>query len=87
MRITWNMTIFPDKRPKEARPDISRGLRHGLKVCLEYMNDWQYLSLGHLEQNEFSPKVNLEVSCDMSRDQTLRKLANWWRIYFVWINK
>ena len=25
------------------------------------MNDWQYLSLGDLEQNKFSPKVNLEV--------------------------
>ena len=81
------MTIFPDKRPKEARPDISRGLRPGSKVCSEYMNDWKYLSLGDLEQNEFSPKVNLEVSCDMPRDQALRKLANWWRIYFVWINK
>ena len=45
------------------------------------MNDWQYLSLGDLEQNEFSTKVNLEVffclnvslwSRDMSRDQKLK---------------
>ena len=33
----------------------------GSKVCSEHMNDWQYLSPGDLEQNEFSPKVNLEV--------------------------
>ena len=26
------------------------------------MSHWQYLSLGELEQIEFSPKVNLEVS-------------------------
>ena len=26
------------------------------------------------------------MSRDMTRDK-LRKLANWWRIYFVWINK
>ena len=38
--------------PKE----ISRGLRPGSKVCSENMNDWQYLSLGDLEQNEFFPK-------------------------------
>ena len=38
-----------------------RGLRPGLKVCSEHMNDWQYLSLGDLEQDEFFPKVNLEV--------------------------
>ena len=45
------------------------------------MNDWQYLSLGDLEQNEFFPKVNLEVFLclnvllwlrDMSRDQKLK---------------
>ena len=39
----------------------SRGLRPGSKVCSEYMNDWQYLSLGDLEQNEFFLKSNLEV--------------------------
>ena len=38
--------------PKE----ISRVLRPGSKVCSENMNDWQYLSLGDLEQNEFFPK-------------------------------
>ena len=35
----------------------SRGSRLGSKVCSEHMNDWQYLSLGHLEQNEFFPKT------------------------------
>ena len=40
---------------------LLKGLRAGPKVCSEHMNDWQYLSLGDLEQNEFSPKVNLEV--------------------------
>ena len=35
---------------------FSRGLRPGSKVCSEHMNDWQYLSLGDLEQNEFFPK-------------------------------
>ena len=34
----------------------SRGLRPGSKVCSEHMNDWQYLSLGDQEQNEFFPK-------------------------------
>ena len=32
------------------------GVRPGLKACSENMNDWQYLSLGDLKQNEFSPK-------------------------------
>ena len=40
---------------------ISRGLRPGLKVCSEHINDWQYLSLGDLEQDDFFPKVNLKV--------------------------
>ena len=40
---------------------LLKGLRPGPKVCSEHMNDWQYLWLGDLEQNEFSPKVNLEV--------------------------
>ena len=31
----------------------SRGLRLGSKECSEHMNDWQYLSPGDLEQNEF----------------------------------
>ena len=40
----------------------SSGLMSGSKACSENMNDWQYISLGDLEQNEFfSPKVNLEV--------------------------
>ena len=51
-------------------------------MCSEHMNDWQYLSLGDLQNNEiFSPKVDLEVflclnvwlwSRDMSRDQKLK---------------
>ena len=45
------------------------------------MNDWQYLSLGDLEQNNFFPKVNHEVFFylnvwiwlrDMSRGQKLK---------------
>ena len=59
----------------------SRGLKSGSKVCSEHMNDWQHLWLGDLEQNEFSPKVNLDVflclnvklwSRDMSRGQKLK---------------
>ena len=30
-----------------------RGLRPGSKECSEHKNDWQYLSLGDLEPNEF----------------------------------
>ena len=42
--------------------NVARGLRTGTKVFLSTMNDWQYLSLGDLEQNEFFfPKVTLEV--------------------------
>ena len=40
---------------------FTRGLRPGSKVCSEHMNDWQYLSLGDLEQNEFFLKSNLEL--------------------------
>ena len=32
------------------------GLRPGLKVCSENMIDWQCLSLGYPEQNNFLPK-------------------------------
>ena len=35
-----------------------KGLRSASEMC---SIDWQYLSLGYLERNEFSPKVNLEV--------------------------
>ena len=35
---------------------FSEGLRPGSKACSENMNDWQYLSLGDLEQNAFFPK-------------------------------
>ena len=35
---------------------FSRSLRPGSKVCSEHKNDWQYLSLGDLQQNEFFPK-------------------------------
>ena len=35
---------------------IARGLRPGSKVCSEHMNDWQYLTLGDLEENEVFPK-------------------------------
>ena len=35
---------------------FSRGLRPGSKVCSEHKNDWQYLSLGDLQQNKFFPK-------------------------------
>ena len=34
----------------------SRGLIRRSKVCSQHMNDWQYLSLGNLEQKEFFPK-------------------------------
>ena len=30
-------------------------------VCLEHMIDGQFLSLRQIEQNDFSPKVNLQV--------------------------
>ena len=40
---------------------FSKGLRLVSKVCSEHKNDWQYLSLGDLEENEIFPKVNLEV--------------------------
>ena len=35
---------------------FSRGLRPGSKMCSEQMNNWQYLSIGDLEQNELFPK-------------------------------
>ena len=35
---------------------LSRGLRPGSKVSSEHMNDWQYLLLGDLEQNEVFSK-------------------------------
>ena len=39
-----------------------RGLRPGSEVCSKRMDDWQCLSLGDLEQNDFfSFNVNLEV--------------------------
>lgn len=38
----------------------SSGLRPCSKMCSEHMIDWQYLSLGDLEEIFFS-KVNLEV--------------------------
>ena len=53
---SWHVTARPEKEI-----DISRGLRPGSKVCSENMNDLHNLSQGGLEQNEFSPKVNLEV--------------------------
>ena len=34
----------------------TRSLRPGSKVCSDYMNDRQCLTLGDLEQNEFFPK-------------------------------
>ena len=39
---------------KHFETSYRRGLWPGSKVCSEHMNDWQYLSLGDLEQ-----KVNL----------------------------
>ena len=44
---------------KDAK--FSRGLRAGSIVLSERMNDWRYLSLRDLKQNEFFPKVNLKV--------------------------
>ena len=35
---------------------FSRGLGPGSKVCSAQMIDWQYFSLGYLEQNELFPK-------------------------------
>ena len=49
----------------------SRGLRPGSKVCSEHMYDWQYLSLGDLEQNEFLPtsKCNYgHVTCPVTKN-------------------
>ena len=45
----------------EKGAKFSRGLRPWSMVFSERMNDWRYLSLRDLEQNEFFPKVNLEV--------------------------
>ena len=39
---------------KDAK--FSRGLRAGSIVLSERLNDWRYLSLTDLEQNEFFPK-------------------------------
>jgi len=55
----WNSLSVTDRPEKET--EILRGLRPGSKVCSENMNDLHNLSQGGLEQNEFSPKVNLEV--------------------------
>lgn len=46
-------------------------------MCSEHMNDWQYLSIGGLKQNEFFPKLNLKVFFCLnvklwSRDQNLK---------------
>ena len=35
---------------------ISTGLRLWSKVCSEHVNDWQYLTLRDLEENEVLPK-------------------------------
>ena len=72
----------------------------GSKVCSEHMNDWQYLSLGDLEQNEFFPKSKSwrflvpfltfnygQVTCQVTKNWKWRKLAKWWWIDFVWMNK
>ena len=76
---------------------FSRGLRPGTKKCSD-INDCQYLSLGDLEQNEFFSKSNLRFSCALTfnyghvtyhvtRKWKWRKLANWWPINFVSMNK
>ena len=45
------------------------------------MNDWQYLSLGDLEQNKFSPKVNLEVLLSQRLNMEIGQLVgNRWEI-------
>ena len=45
------------------------------------MNDWQYLSLGDLEQNKLSPKVNLEVLLSQRLNMEIGQLVgNRWEI-------
>ena len=39
-----------------GRISVFKGVIRRSKVCSEHMNDWQYLSLGNLEQKEFFPK-------------------------------
>ena len=36
--------------------DLKGFIRPGSKMCFEHMNNWQYLSLGDLEQNELFSK-------------------------------
>ena len=70
----------------------SREIRPGWKLCSAHMIDWQYLSLGDLEQNEIFSKIKSwglfmpERLIMVIWHATWPKLANWWRIYFVWIN-
>ena len=98
---SWHVTARPEKKTKsKKKTGISRGLRPGSKVCSENINDLHNLSQGGLEQNEFSPKVNLarfscaltsnhgHVTCHrVTKNWKWRKLVNWWRIYFIWTNK
>ena len=56
-------------------------------MCSEHMNDWQYLSLGDQEQNEFFPKSKSwgffcaltfncgHVTCDETK---IENEGNWW---------
>ena len=44
-------------RGARDRQHVLMGVCPGSKVCSEHMNDWQYLSIGGLKQNEFFPKI------------------------------
>ena len=47
-----------------TKPHYSWGLEPGTKVCSENMIDWQYLLLGHLQQEEIvSPEFVLCLKC------------------------
>ena len=49
-----SFSVFSDSACRRLRlANTSRGLRPGSKVHSEHLNDWQYLSLGDLEQTEF----------------------------------
>ena len=48
--------VFPSVSLFLCFMGFSRSLRPGSKECSEHKNDWQYLSLGDLQQNELFPK-------------------------------
>ena len=50
------MQPFVSNLARAGLPRKSQEVKAWVKVCSENRNDWQYLSLADLEQNEFFPK-------------------------------